>query len=190
MQLDYRCYVHFRDTAAFDRALDLLTVRTTAGAFSFRKLAETFSNMKAMTEAMDTPLGQVFDTVTAPKNEQFLFIHDHYKNLQTYMAMTEEIFDELYEENPNSFLMIADVTNFDDDSLGDVVWYYLGGKDYTRFIDPDMERHGIELSDWKAMLAGQPLTQAQKDWAQRITGGCQPQNMMAHFPMERKMFVK
>ena len=37
MQLDYRCYVHFRDTAAFDRALDLLTVRTTAGAFSFRK---------------------------------------------------------------------------------------------------------------------------------------------------------
>lgn len=53
-----------------------------------------------------------------------------------------------------------------------------------------MERHGIELSDWKAMLAGQPLTQAQKDWAQRITGGCQPQNMMAHFSMERKMFVK
>ena len=30
MQLDYRCYVHFRDTAAFDRALDLLTVKTTA----------------------------------------------------------------------------------------------------------------------------------------------------------------
>ena len=58
------------------------------------------------------------------------------------------------------------------------------------FIDPDMERHGIELSDWKGMLAGQPLTQAQKDWAQRITGGCQPQNMMAHFPMERKMSVK
>ena len=74
-------YVHFRDTAAFDRALDLLTVRTTAGAFSFRKLAETFSNMKAMTEAMDTPLGTVFDTVTAPRAEQFLFIHDHYKNL-------------------------------------------------------------------------------------------------------------
>lgn len=47
------------------------------------------------------------------------------------MAMTEEIFDELYEEDPNSFLMIADVTNFDDDSLGDVVWYYLGGKDYA-----------------------------------------------------------
>lgn len=40
------------------------------------------------------------------------------------------------------------------------------------------------------MLAGQPLTQAQKDWAQRITGGCQPQNMMAHFSMKRKMFVK
>ena len=188
MQLDYRCYVHFRDAAAFDRALDLLTVKTTAGAFPFRKLAETFSNMKAMTKAMDTPLGQVFDTVTAPRNEQFLFIHDHYKNLQTYMAMTEEIFDELYEEDPNSFLMIADVTNFDDDSLGDVVWYYLGGKDYTRFIDPDMERHGIELSDWKGMLAGQPLTQAQKDWAQRITGGCQPQNMMAHFPMETSVY--
>lgn len=79
MQLDYRCYVHFRDAAAFDRALDLLTVKTTAGAFPFRKLAETFSNMKAMTKAMDTPLGQVFDTVTAPRNEQFLFIHDHYK---------------------------------------------------------------------------------------------------------------
>ena len=106
------------------------------------------------------------------------------------MAMAEEIFDELYEEDPNSFLMIADVTNFDDDSLGDVVWYYLGGKDYTRFIDQDMERNGIELSNWKGMLAGQPLTQAQKDWAQRITGGRQPQNMMAHFPMERKMFVK
>ena len=146
--------------------------------------------MKAMTKAMDTPLGTVFDTVTAPRAEQFLFTHDHYKNLQTYMAMTEEIFDELYEEDPNSFLMIADVTNFDDDSLGDVVWYYLGGKDYTRFIDQDMERHGIELSNWKGMLAGQPLTQAQKDWAQRITGGRQPQNMMAHFPMERKMFVK
>ena len=86
--------------------------------------------------------------------------------------------------------MIADVTNFDDDSLGDVVWYYLGGKDYTRFIDPDMERHGIELSDWKGMLAGQPLTQAQKDWAQRITGGRQPQNMMAHFAMERNVFAK
>ncbi len=190
MQLDYRCYVHFCDTAAFDRALDLLTVRTTAGAFPFRKLTETFSNMKAMTKAMDTPLGTVFDTVTAPRAEQFLFIHDHYKNLQTYMAMTEEIFDELYEENPNSFLMIADVTNFDDDSLGDVVWYYLGGKDYTRFIAPDMERHDIELSDWKGVLAGQPLTQAQKDWAQRITGGCQPQNMMAHFAMERNMFAK
>lgn len=190
MQLDYRYYVHFRDTAAFDRALDLLTVKTTAGAFSFRKLAETFGSMKAMTKAMDTPLGTVFDTVTAPRAEQFLFIHDHYKNLQTYMAMTEEIFDELYEEDPNSFLMIADVTNFDDDSLGDVVWYYLGGKDYTRFIDPDMERHGIELSDWKAMLAGQPLTQAQKDWAQRITGGRQPQNMMAHFAMERNVFAK
>ena len=95
-----------------------------AGAFSFRKLAETFGSMKAMTKAMDTPLGTVFDTVTAPRAEQFLFIHDHYKNLQTYMAMTEEIFDELYEEDPNSFLMIADVTNFDDDSLGDVVWYY------------------------------------------------------------------
>ena len=81
MQLDYRCYVHFRDTAAFDRALDLLTVRTTASSFSFRKLAETFGSMKAMTEAMDTPLGKVFDTVTAPRAEQFLFIHDHYKNL-------------------------------------------------------------------------------------------------------------
>lgn len=66
----------------------------------------------------------------------------------------------------------------------------LGGKDYTRFIDPDMERHGIELSDWKGMLAGQPLTQAQKDWVQRITGGRQPQNMMAHFAMERNMFAK
>ena len=53
-----------------------------------------------------------------------------------------------------------------------------------------MERHGIELSDWKGMLAGQPLTQAQKDWAQRITGGRQPQRMMAHFSMERKMVVK
>ena len=90
----------------------------------------------------------------------------------------------------NSFLMIADVTNFDDDSLGDVVWYYLGSKDYTRFIDPDMERHGIELSDWKGMLAGQLLTQAQKDWVQRITGGRQPQRMMAHFAMERNMFAK
>ena len=88
------------------------------------------------------------------------------------------------------FVVFHAVLFGDDDLLGDVVWYYLGGKDYTRFIDLDMERHGIELSDWKGRLAGQPLTQAQKDWAQRITGGCQPQNMMAHFPMERKMFVK
>lgn len=188
MQLDYRCYVHFQDAAAFDRALDLLTVKTTAGAFSFRKLAETFGSAKAFAEAFGTPLGDVFDCVTAPRAEKFLFIHDHYKNLQTYMSMTEEIFDELYEEDPNSFLMIADVTNYDDDSLGDVVWYYLGGKDYTRFIDPDMERHEIELSDWRKILAGQPLTQAQKDWAQRITGGRQPQNMMdrwAHFSAQK-----
>ena len=51
MQLDYRYYVHFRDTAAFDRALDLLTVKTTAGAFSFRKLAETFGSMRRLQEA-------------------------------------------------------------------------------------------------------------------------------------------
>lgn len=28
MQLDYRCYVHSRDTAAFDRALDLRQFET------------------------------------------------------------------------------------------------------------------------------------------------------------------
>lgn len=189
MQLDYRCYVHFRDTAAFDRALELLTVKTTGGAFSFQKIAETFRSVKRLGEALNTPLGEVFDVMTAPKKEKFLFIHDHYKSLQTYMSMTEEIFDTLYEEDPNSFLLLADVTNFDDDSLGDVVWYYLGGTDYTRFIDPDMERHDIELSDWSSMLEGQRLTQAQKDWARRVTGGKQPKNLMSHFDMERKFFT-
>ena len=189
MQLDYRCYVHFRNTAAFDRALKILTVQTTGGAFSFQEIAETFRSVNALGQALNTPLGEVFDVMTAPKNEAFLFIHDHYKSLQTYMSMTEEIFDTLYEEAPSSFLLLADVTNFDDDSLGDVVWYYLGGKDYTRFIDPDMARHDIELSDWSSMLAGQKLTQAQKDWADRITCGVQPRHLMSHSDMERKFFT-
>ena len=78
--------------------------------------------------------------------------------------------------------MIADVTDFDTDMMGDHIMYYLGGEgSLERCIvegREGLEHHEIELSDIANMLKYETLSNEQRNRLADITGGTYPKELM------------
>ncbi len=184
MHLDYRCYVKFRDSSLWQKALTSLAMEAGDGnEYSFLEIGEVFRNMIKLFEMMDEPITNIFDTVTMFEEEAFYFIHDHKKSFSFFEGLTNYIFETIANKVGENFVLIADVTNYDDDSMGNHIYYYLGEKKSVlhKFVveGPEgLEHHENNIADIDTMLVDAPITAEQKDTMNAIVGSVHPVDLM------------
>ena len=170
MHLDYRCYFKFRREDQWRKALQRLTIEgSDRQDYTFLEIGKMFSNLRRMMELMNTPMGQIFDTVESSEIGKYYFIHDHKKPRQYFPDLTQYIFEELVQMVPGDFILIADITNFDDDSMGEQIYYYCGGEEaLSHCVFEDMNLHDEEIVDLWKVLEMDRLSAAQKQYLKQI----------------------
>ena len=127
MHLDYRFYVKFRNKELWRIFLEKVTIEASDGEeYNLLEISKVFNSPSGMMRIME-PVGMIFDTVTAVENEAFLFIHDHRKSFNFFKGLTDYLLDELKSFAEDDAVMIADLTDYDTDMMGDHIMYYLGG---------------------------------------------------------------
>ena len=94
MHLDYRCYFKFRREDQWRKALQRLIEGSDRQDYTFLEIGKMFSNLRRMMELMNTPMGQIFDTVESSEIGKYYFIHDHKKPRQYFPDLTQYIFEE------------------------------------------------------------------------------------------------
>ena len=175
MLLDYRFYIRFRDRQSFDKWMKTIEMETTDGeVFSLQEISEVFSSPEGMRHLME-PIGEIFDTVTTAKDGTFCFIHDHRKSEHFFERLTYYLFEEAIAIAEDDMVLIADLTDYDWDGMGDIItWYLGGGKEQLNRSSVEeyegLEHHGTEISDFSAMLKHETLTDAQRQHLNRVTG--------------------
>ena len=183
MHLDYRFYVKFRESSLLKEWLQNISIEAGDGIeYSLFEISKVFNSPSGMMKMME-PIGMIFDTVTAVDKEAFCFIHDHRKSFDFFMKLSEYLFDEVIRIAENDAVIIADVSNYDTDMMGDHIGYYLGGgaqniKQCVVEGPVGLEQHEVEISNFNVMLKNENLTDDQKEKLQELTGGTFPENLM------------
>ena len=118
---------------------------------SFLNITQIFTDPRKMDMMMTDPMGEIFDTLNSNEELAFAFIHDHRKSPEYFERLTAYIMDTIVSNSENDAIVIADYTDFDNDSVGDHIFYYFGGgKDGIKeFVVPGydgLERHEIEIN--------------------------------------------
>lgn len=92
------------------------------------------------------PTGDIFDTVSSDKDIGFCFIHDHKKSYNFFKALTGYMHETLFASIGNNFVVVADVTDYDDDSFGNHIFYFLGaGNEVKSLVAEGPE--GLEMHE-------------------------------------------
>lgn len=168
MHLDYRCFFKVRHEGQWRKVLERLAIEgSDRKEYTFLEIGELFANdMRFMKAICDqAPIADIFDTVQSSEKEKYYFIHDHKKPPQYFSDLTDYIFEELQSVASGDFILLADVTNFDDDSMGDVVWCYCGGEPELREIGlEDMDQHDEPVQDLLESLAEEYMTEAEQNY--------------------------
>jgi hypothetical protein len=163
--------------------LEAIAMETTNGEeYSLLEISKVFNNPRGMMR-MTEPIGMIFDTVTAVEDEAFCFIHDHKKSYDFFVRFTKYLFDEINAVFPEDVVMIADLTDYDTDMMGDHICYYLGGgqSEVKQCIvegPAGLEHHNTEISNFSEMLKFETLSAAQEERLRELTGGTYPKNLM------------
>ena len=89
------------------------------------------------------------------------------------LFFVDYLFETIIETAENDAIMIADITDFDDDSMGDQIIYYLGGgcsqiKHCTVEDYDGLNHHLIPISDFSEMLKFEKLSAYQKQKLQKF----------------------
>lgn len=192
MHLDYRCYIKFRDPSLWRKALAALEIEDTNGQIhTFLEIGEMFREVSKLFEKLTDhdPMADIFDTTTMSEEEAFYFVHDHRKPYAFFEGLTNYMFCTLLNEIGENFVLIADVTNYDDDSMGNYILYYLGETDAAlhQFVvdGPDgLDHHDNNIADIDTMLADAPITEQQKNSMRAIVGDVFPDKLMNNHKYE------
>ena len=184
MHLDYRCYIKFRNPSVWKSVMQKIEMQDRLGKdHSFLEISEIFTDPRQMMRMMTDPMGEIFDTLNANEEIAFAFVHDHRKSPEYFEGLTEYIIDTIIEEAADDAIVIADFTDFDDDSVGDYVFYYFGGgkdgKKSFHIEGPDgYERHDIEINSFEEFLGSEmnSLSSEQKNTLKEFM--CDVTNLM------------
>lgn len=137
MHLDYRCFVKVADRARLDAVLKKIEIEACDGEkYSLSDISKVFSDIR-QTMRMLEPIGEIFDTVAVDNSIGFCYIHDHRKSPEFFEGLTEYIYNAFAESMGNKFAMVADVTDYDNDSFGNRILYYLGDGDRVKTLEVD-----------------------------------------------------
>lgn len=173
MYLDYRCYIKTNEPSLLQKGLKQVEMEAVDGSvFALMEIAEVFTDPNQMMRMIEEPIGDIFDTVAYDNKVGFCFIHDHKKSFDFFEGLTSYIFEQMMATIGDNFVMVADVTNYDDDSFGNAIFYYLGEnqKISTLHIDgPEgLEMHDEnEISEFIKILKSHNISQQEKDVADK-----------------------
>ena len=173
MLLDYRCFIKTSDPSLLQKGLKQIEMEAVDGSvFALTEIAELFADPNQMMRMLEEPIGDVFDTVACDNEVGFCFIHDHKKSFAFFEGLTSYIFEQMLATIGDNFVMVADVTNYDDDSFGNAIFYYLGAdqKISTLHIDgPEglIMHDENEISELIKILKSHNISQKEKDVADK-----------------------
>ncbi len=183
MHLDFRFYVKFRNEDLWKTWHQNIVIEAVSGEeYSLLEIAKVFvrgADMRLLRE----PVGEIFDTVTSVKKEAFCYIHDHKKSYDFFTRLADYLFSEVMKIAENDAVMIADLTDYDTDMMGDHIRYYLGGgasavKQCVVDGPEGLDHHEIEISDFSDMLQYENLSDAQKEMLTELTGNKYPKDLL------------
>ena len=173
MQLDYRCFIRVNDPTVLSTAMKEVEIEARDGkVYSLDKIAEVFSDTKRLMQLAQEPIGDIFDTVSVDEDIGFCFIHDHRKTFRFFDSLTEYLYETFIDSIGDEFVIVADVTNYDDDSFGNHIFYYLGDGDSVKTLEikgPDgLEMHAEkEVSELLHILKDYNLSKSEKESADK-----------------------
>lgn len=173
MHLDYRCFIKLDDPLVLRDCLKKIELEASDGnVYSVSEIADIFTDFEQWNKITDEPIGDIFDTVTLGEKEGFCYIHDRQKSFSFFKDLTAYIFEVLNDNIPNKFIIVADVTDYDDDSFGNHIFYYLGGDKAIKTVaidGPDgLESHDEnEISEFVRILKDYEISENEKQNADK-----------------------
>ena len=171
LNLDYRCFIKLNDPTALKRTLHKIEIEATNGdIYSLTQIAEAFADFNQLMTLTQEPIGDVFDTVAWDEKIGFCFIHDKKKTFNFFQSLTNYIYETLHAELGDAFALVADVTDYDDDSFGNHIFYYLGEGLKTLEIQgpKGLKMHAEkEISELLSILKKHGISTAEKQWAEK-----------------------
>ena len=172
MHLDYRFYVKFGEYDLWDSCMNRIAIETADGEeYSLAEIARVFrSPGMFMTHlSQKDSIADIFDDIKMDGEALTCQIHDHCKSFDFFVGLTEYMMREIARACGDNAAAIADITNFDNDSFGDHIFYYLGGENgigqYVVEGPAGLEHHDVEISDFASML---PLSSEQQKALERF----------------------
>lgn len=168
MQLDYRCFIRVNDPTVLSTAMKEVEIEARDGkVYSLDMIAEVFSDTKRLMQLAQETIGDIFDTVSVDEDIGFCFIHDQRKTFRFFDSLTEYLYETFIDSIGDEFVLVADVTNYDDDSFGNRIFYYLGDGDSVKTLEikgPDgLEMHAEkEVSELLHILKDYNLSKSEK----------------------------
>lgn len=187
MHTDYRFYVKFRNGELWEKWLEAIEIEATnCEVYSLSEIANVHRSPALFVEQMNQPIGLIFEAVISTKKGSYCFIHDYKKSVGFFERLTDYLFGEIIKIAENDAVIIADLTDFDTDDMGDHITYYLGGgKDNIRSCvveGPDgLCHHDIVIADFEKILKYEDLSDAQKGKIKELTGGVIPKALSYSF---------
>lgn len=156
MQLDFRMYLRFRNSADWETSLAKLNLQSIdRKRYTLLELADIFQNPEQAQVKEQQPVGKMFKDITADQAAGTYFAHDSTKSLYYYTSVVGYIFNNLAKNHPEDVVMVADVVDYGAREMGDIVFYYLGGRQMGQFRlngEAGMELHESSIADIAAMM--------------------------------------
>lgn len=171
--MDYRCFIRVNDPTLLNKGLQKIELEASDGnVYSLSQIADIFSDIEQIMRITQEPIGDIFDTVSSDNEIGFCFIHDHKKSFNFFKALTDYIQETLFASIGNNFAIVADITNYDDNSFGNHIFYSFGTSDEIRSLvveGPEgLEMHEEnEVSELLRILKKYNITETEKQIADK-----------------------
>ena len=156
MEYDANLFIKFKDPETYYKGVNGVGINDSENKFhTLQEIADVFMDLKNAYQ-LDQPVGQIFESVTAVGSKAFYYIHYRSRYKEAVDHLTPFIVDLLKQVVDNEFLVISNVTTYDDDSFGDFVSIaFPGHEEIKTFEVPGPEglyQHSeTDISDYEAI---------------------------------------
>lgn len=174
MHLDYRCFIKFKDSLHLKEGLKKIEIGACdENVYSLYEISKVFSDPKQMMRMIEEPIGDIFDTVATDEKIGFCFVHDHKKSFSFFKELTAYFYETLTNQIGSDFIIVADITDYDDDSFGNHIFYYLGANNEIKKIVVEgleglMLHNETEISEMVKILKEYPISDNEKENADKF----------------------
>ena len=189
MQLDFRCFIKFRDPEAYASLMQRPSFEADDGSeFTLAEIAAVFTDPNRLDEIMK-PIGMVFDTVSASSSLAFCFLHDRNKSYGFFRGLVDYLAGEFSAVDPEGYFLIADLTDIDTDATGNrLFWCFNGVSSSIGSHDvpgpQGLEQHmSVEISEIRTLMgeAWDQLSGEERSRVDAFMAGQEFHHLMDHF---------